>query len=373
MSLGGSSGSSSVQPVGQQTTVQRGEPWDQQKPYLEFGMQQAHSLYNTKQPQYYPGSTVVPFSGQTQDALAAAEQRARSGSPVQAGGSEQMLKTIRGDYLNPDSNPYLAATYKAASRPMVEQFRDATMPGIDSSFIKSGRYGSGAYADQQQKAQDVLGRNLGELATGIYGQNYQQERGRQDQAVANAPAYAQSDYNDAQALLGIGQQREGQAGRELQDEVNRWNFEQQSPFANLGNYMSLIGGDYGRTQTTSQPLYSSGSNTMSNLFGGLAGLGMLGSAFMPMFSSKDFKDRGPEPDYKSMPDKLASMDVPTWNYKGEGKKHMGPMAEDFRDTFGIGDGRTIDVVDAIGTLFAANKGLTMRLKEMESKSKPWGA
>jgi hypothetical protein len=90
---------------------------------------------------------------------------------TQAGNSE-MLKTVQGGYLN--SNPYLDATYKQAA--------DQVGAGVDSRFSAAGRYGSGAH-------QGVLGKSLGDLATNIYGGNYQTERGRQLGAATGVPSY----------------------------------------------------------------------------------------------------------------------------------------------------------------------------------------
>ncbi len=80
------------------------------------------------------------------------------------GGLQNLQDTIAGRYLDPASNPYLSQTYDAAARQIT--------PRINSLFEASGRYGSGAQ-------QGVLGQNLSDLATNIYGGNYNAERARQ--------------------------------------------------------------------------------------------------------------------------------------------------------------------------------------------------
>jgi hypothetical protein len=87
---------------------------------------------------------------------------------------DQYLKTIRGDYLDPTTNPWLDKTYRHAS--------DLVGAGVDSRFSAAGRYGSGAH-------QGVLQEGMNNLATNIFGQNYQAERGRQDTAIRGAPAF----------------------------------------------------------------------------------------------------------------------------------------------------------------------------------------
>lgn len=272
------SNTSAAQPIGQQVIQTKTEPWEGQKPHLQTVFSEAWKNYQ-KPPQYYPGATYTPFSNATNDALNAVEARARGGSSLLDTARSQMEATARGDFLKPDSNPYLQGQYNAAVRPMVENFQTAIAPGIASSALTKGRYGSQAYNNQQAQAQDTLGRNLGEVATNLWGQNYQNERSRMATAAAAAPEFAQADYADAAQLANVGAAREGQAGLELQDAINRWNFNEQAPWANLANYQNMIQGNYGQTDTRTQPIYgaSGGGNTFGQVVSGLGGLGLLAS------------------------------------------------------------------------------------------------
>lgn len=58
---------------------------------------------------------------------------------------------------------------------------------------------------------------------------------------------------------------------------------------------------------------------------------------------------------KSVREVLKKLPIYTWKYKGEKTTHMGPMAQHFKKIFGIGDGKTIAPVDAIGVLLASGK------------------
>lgn len=61
--------------------------------------------------------------------------------------------------------------------------------------------------------------------------------------------------------------------------------------------------------------------------------------------------------------KVASLPLSTWSYKAsvEGR-HLGPMAEDFKQAFGLGgDGKSISTVDADGIALAAIQGLNQKL------------
>ena len=56
--------------------------------------------------------------------------------------------------------------------------------------------------------------------------------------------------------------------------------------------------------------------------------------------------------------------VSKWSYKGENTNHIGPMAEDFQRAFGVGDGKTISIIDAIGVLFASVQALAEKQRGM---------
>lgn len=62
--------------------------------------------------------------------------------------------------------------------------------------------------------------------------------------------------------------------------------------------------------------------------------------------------------------KVTALPISTWTYiaSTEGK-HIGPMAEDFKDAFGMaGDGKSIGTVDADGVALAAIQGLNQKLE-----------
>lgn len=53
--------------------------------------------------------------------------------------------------------------------------------------------------------------------------------------------------------------------------------------------------------------------------------------------------------------KLKDLQLYTWKYNGDNVKHFGPIAEEFKDTFGIGDGKTLHLADVMGVMLASQK------------------
>ena len=397
MSKGGGGGGSSGTV---NTTV---EPPEYAKPFLEYGLAEAKDRYTSEMPSYYPFSTTVGFSPESELALNMTRDRALAGSSLvnnaqnyigniaQTGGglglganifqrastggyqneampmarnmlggadfgevmgrTRDMLgganfdevldytrATARGDMLG--SNPYLQGAIDRAIDPVKDK--------IQSQFAMSGRYGSGAN-------QDVLAKSLGDVASNIAYGDYQRERQNQlnaqqqlgnlaqqqfanqtgaigalgnlqQQQFANqsgalgalgnlsqadiqrrlaggsalsamdtarmarqlegtklAPQFAELDYRDAQRLAQVGSARESDAMAQLQDNLARYNYEQNIDDQKLRNYMALIsGGTVG--SNTIQPVFrNQGASALGGALGG-SQLAQL-AGFNPMYGA----------------------------------------------------------------------------------------
>lgn len=213
--LGGMSANSS--PAGTTTTVQDIPDW--QKPYVMGLLNSAQQTFQNQQGNQQPG--------------------------LLAGmGGDQMQATIRGDYLSPDSNPWLKDTYDKAARSLTDQYNYSTMPQLSRAFGNQQAFGgSSAYGEAFGKANEGLATGLADLGTGIYGGNYQSERGRQFTAGAGAPDYASSM--------------------------------QTQPYAGLQAYGNIVGKGFG--SQTQQPYFTNPTGgAMSGLLGGYALSNMFG-------------------------------------------------------------------------------------------------
>lgn len=200
--LGGSSGGS--RPAGSTTVVNSGTQdipeW--LKPYVTGNLNSAQSAVNGLNP-----------------------------SQILSNSTPQMNATINGAYLN--SNPYLDQIYQHGAN-LIGQ-------NVDSRFEAAGRYGSGSHASS-------LAEPLSGLYGSLYGNNYQQERGRQAAATMGAPAYASGA---ATAAL--------------------------SPYSAFAN---LIPGLRNSSGSTSTPYFT---NPLGNIAGGALLGSQLGGGFGGMF------------------------------------------------------------------------------------------
>jgi len=218
------------------------------KPYVTYGLEEAKRQYQAPGAQFFPGQTYVSPSEATQAALQASQVRALTGSPITQAAGEEYLSTVRGRGVNPFLEGALAGTTRQATEAYTRGVQ-----GIQSNAASKGRYGSNAMGQQVGQAQDIFGRNLAEQAGQLAYGSAEAERGRQIQAVANAPAYAQADYMDIEKLLKAGQGQESYQQKALQDAINRYNYEQTLPQQKLQQFTNLFTSvPSGGTSTTTQ-------------------------------------------------------------------------------------------------------------------------
>ena len=88
-------------------------------------------------------------------------------------------------------------------------------------------------------------------------------------------------------------------------------------------------------------------------------------------SSKALKSTEGNVDEADVLSAVAALPVDRWRYKSETglsqQLHIGPYAEDFKASFGVGDGVTINTTDALGVCLAAIKALTARVASLEAE------
>jgi hypothetical protein len=251
---------------------------------LTEGLRQAQNLFlGGNQPKFYEGQTYVSPTQATKDALAAQEAIARGGSQTlqQAQGAYQSALgglgfTGAGGFLQ--GSPYQQQAMQAATRPLEQQFANQTLPQIASLYSKAGRYGSGAMQNALGQATEAQVRALGDITGSMANQQYQYERGLQQQALGQqaqlataAPSIYAQQYLPSQQLANVGAAQEQIAQLPLQESMNRFYYQQQLPVQQLQSFLSSV---YGSPMSSSQyaPQAQASSSKVGSVLGG-AGLG----------------------------------------------------------------------------------------------------
>ena len=84
-------------------------------------------------------------------------------------------------------------------------------------------------------------------------------------ATQLAPSLAAADYQDIQALGGVGQTKEAMEMAQIQDAMARFDFEQQKPYYKLREYLASIGASVPQTTAQTRPVFR---NTGAGILGG---------------------------------------------------------------------------------------------------------
>jgi hypothetical protein len=221
------------------------------RPFVKYGLEEAKSLYQTSTPEYYGGQTYVGQSGQTQQALEAAQNRAMAGSPLLSQAQQQQGATVGGEFLSA-GNPYFSQALQGAAQGATQNYNDAIM-AAQSGASRAGRYGSGVSADIQNRAANTLANTLANKYGEFAAQNYANERQLQQQSALAAPTLAAADYQDIQQLMNVGKTQEDYQKTALQADIDRFNFEQNKPYQKLSAYLgAAYGAPTGTVSTTTQ-------------------------------------------------------------------------------------------------------------------------
>lgn len=284
----------------QQTTQANNAPWSTAQPYLADSMATAQNYLKTGTGAgVYQPSTVVPLSEQTQSGQNMAEHVANQNYETLSGNVTRMEQLAGQDGLSDyqrqsidQLNPMAAGDMLVKNNPFTQAVVDRTGEQMSHQINEmagaSGRYGSGAH-------QGVLAREIGDMANQAYSNDYNNERRYMQDAIGsifnagqmqrdnkiadNAALYdaTQARLTPAQTLYEVGAINEDLGGREIQDDLARFQSSQNAQWDNLARANAIFSGagslGGSSTQTTQSP---SGGSAWGALPLGLGLLGQTG-------------------------------------------------------------------------------------------------
>jgi len=211
-----------------------------------------------------------------------------------------------------------------------------------SDRIRSGRqWGIGGQADIGKVGLSGM-QDIGNTEQSIQNENDQAAA-----SAANANASAASGARDDQYrryMSGLGGMQEMYGSSPA--ELARYD---DMAMQNRGLTGGLVGNNLDR-----KAAYNPNVSTMDKI-GKIAGTVGKVAGTAAMFSSRELKDNIVELDPQTVAEGLKKLKLYNWNYKGEKIRHMGPIAEEFKEIFGVGDGVTINIIDVMAVLLAAEK------------------
>lgn len=352
------------------TTTQENAPWEGQIEYLRDIFSRAQDRSNVPLG-YFRGSTVGPQSAATQEGQQAGLGMIRGAG--QGPGYDYLSQVLGGDFLSPDSNPYLRQIGEQGGQDIARHYQTAIAP--QNSLGVYGRSGSPAEQMKTYGSERALGESLSRFYSNLYGGQYQQERGLQASALGMVPGLDASRRSDITTGTQLGGGADLYQQRLLDDLVNRFQFEQSEEDIRLGRYGQLIGGVQPIQGTTKVTGPGGGGVSPSDIAG--IATSLIGA--VAASSSKTMKHEIDQVDDEEVLAKLKDLDIQVWTYTEEAQnqiaeetgqpaspyQHIGPYAEDLHEAYGVGDGKRIFFGDGIGISLAAIKGLLNRIEVLE--------
>ncbi len=246
------------------------------QPYAEQLMSRSADLSN-KQYTPYTGQKIADLNSSQLYGIGKTQQQGTMGFQGQGDANDLYQQTVRGDFLNPESNPYLQKTFDTAAGRMASAYKNGTAAQTDSTFGRNGAFGGSAWQQAQQGNENAFGDSLANLATNTYGTNYNQERSNQLNAMQFAPQMQNMGYTDSQKLIGAGDIQRSYQQDLLNQGYGDWQAAQNQPYANLDVLAKGLSGSIGNAgQTFTSAANPYQSNNFANYLGGgmaAAGLG----------------------------------------------------------------------------------------------------
>jgi hypothetical protein len=178
---------------------------------------------------------------------------------------------LAGDFLNPETNPYLQNYMDAAARGVTENYQQNVLPSLASGAVMSGGYGGSRQGIAEGLASTGYTQNVGDMLSSILMQNYTQERQNQ----MNTPAFLASALGFGQQGLDMGYQAGGmlQADNQakLTEDYTKWQMGQAAPWEAMAPFWGML------TQAGGMGGSASGTfNRAQNPWAGAIGGGLLG-------------------------------------------------------------------------------------------------
>jgi hypothetical protein len=280
------------------TQASSSEPWAAAQPILKQGLNDAQALYSNGQSfKPFMGSTVVPYSAQTQQAQNDTIGAANYSQPTFNANWAQVSKNALNGGLNDTQRGVVSRLTGQATGPfnandnpgfqsVLNQALDSAGNAVNLNASAAGRYGSGTH-------ESVAGKTAGDITGNMVSQEYNDWKNRRDAAnssLFNAGQQQQNNINasgdvlsnaynnwltPSQSRAGVGAQQEDLAGRTLNDQLRMWQGQQDAP-KNALQWLQAIGsgaGSLGGTGSTTAQGPS--ASPLGQGLGGLIGLNSL--------------------------------------------------------------------------------------------------
>lgn len=181
--------------------------------------------------QAYTGDRYSDLNAVQNQGLSQTINRAVNGSQTVNNAEQALNQQIQGG----QGNPYLDA--------QVQRAQDSVKSNFNTSAINSGSFGNSG-------VQEAYTKNLGDVASQMYGQAYEGDQARQMQAISMAPEFGNQAYSDAGQLMNAGQVLQDQDQQNKDFSYQQYQEQQNLPYQQLGAMSGVFGSNLGGSAST---------------------------------------------------------------------------------------------------------------------------
>jgi hypothetical protein len=275
-------------------------PWEEQKPYLTAGFEEAGRLYGQGQPDYYPGATLAGFDpsqtaaqqstlgyamgprvGALQDAAQQVTLGQMQGATPFTGG--QMGDLLAGNVNYGAGTPFgaMADVYREQAENQMQQGLANVRQGMVGSINAPVQPGGGSRGDLAQErvlgqGQKAIAQNLAQMYGGAYQQAQgmrfpaaEMRLGQQQTGQAAYPSIMGAPLEMYGAVGDVGAQRRAMSQEAINQAQQKYQYGAGKEMNALQQYMANISGDYGGT-TTQQPSALQSMGQIANIMSAFA-------------------------------------------------------------------------------------------------------
>ena len=197
--------------------------------YAQDAIELSNQSYNP-----FQGQRFADFNSAQGAGLRAISDRAQNGSATIDNAEGQLNNIIAGG----NTNPYLDS--------MVSRAQDSVTSKFNTGAVNSGSFGNSGLQEQFQQG-------LGDVASQMYGQAYDQDRSRQMQGIGMAQQFGNQAYTDANQLLNAGQIQQDQENQAFDFNYQQFQEQQNDPYRRLAAMGGVFQSAPGQSSTTTNP------------------------------------------------------------------------------------------------------------------------
>lgn len=249
--------------AGTTKNVSQTGPLAMQSPYLAGMLQSAHNLYmDETRPAYFPGSTVAPLAeaeGQARNYLS--QYASQIAAPMAERTQQSLERAIGGEYMDAANNPYVQQMVKASTGDVSQDLLQRVLPAIKGGAIRAGQLGGSRQGIAEGLAIGEAARGAQRTAADINFGAYNTGLNAMMQGFNLAPTVQSMGYTPADMLQAVGGQERAYDQAQINEQIARWQHEQNLPYVKLAEYANIVRSPMGgQTVTETQyPQTSSGA------------------------------------------------------------------------------------------------------------------